>query len=120
MANPPLADVLKALGDTTRLQIVALLRIREFCVCELVPLFPISQPAISKHLSRLKQANLVTESRRGQWVYYRLNAQSWLRLGLSSDLLPDVSDMLNRMEAPGCAADGSPISWSMPSLNDIT
>jgi ArsR family transcriptional regulator len=61
------ADALKALGDPTRLKIVALLQSRDCCVCELVPVFQISQPAISKHMSRLKNAGLVTENRKGQW-----------------------------------------------------
>ena len=65
------ADLLRTLGDETRLQMLALLRRREFCVCELVALFPISQPAVSGHLRRLKDAGLVEDDRRGMWVYYR-------------------------------------------------
>jgi DNA-binding transcriptional ArsR family regulator len=65
------AALLRTLGDETRLQLLALLRRREFCVCELVDLFPISQPAISGHLRRLKDAGLAQDDRRGMWVYYR-------------------------------------------------
>ena len=65
------ADLLRTLGDETRLEILLLLRRREFCVCELVDLFPISQPAVSGHLRRLRDAGLVEDERRGMWVYYR-------------------------------------------------
>ncbi|MCY0907991.1 MAG: metalloregulator ArsR/SmtB family transcription factor [Sulfobacillus thermotolerans] len=64
----------KALGDVTRLRILALLSQREYCNCELVDIFGISQPAISRHMARLKEARLIFETRRGQWIYYRLNA----------------------------------------------
>lgn len=68
---PTAAVLLRTLGDETRLQLLSLLRRREFCVCELVDLFPISQPAVSGHLRRLKDAGLVRDDRRGMWVYYR-------------------------------------------------
>lgn len=65
------AHLLRTLGDETRLQVLLLLQRREFCVCELVDLFPISQPAVSGHLRRLRDAGLVRDERRGMWVYYR-------------------------------------------------
>ena len=65
------ADLLRTLGDETRLKMLALLCRRELCVCEIVDLFPVSQPAISGHLRRLKDAGLVQDERRGMWVYYR-------------------------------------------------
>ncbi len=66
--------LLRTLGDETRLLMLSLLRRRAFCVCELVDLFPISQPAVSGHLRRLKDAGLVEDARRGMWVYYRAAA----------------------------------------------
>ncbi|MDI3297836.1 MAG: metalloregulator ArsR/SmtB family transcription factor [Bacillota bacterium] len=66
------ATVFRALGDDTRLQMLSLLQQREICVCEFVDLFGISQPAISEHLRRLKEAGLVAAERRGIWVFYRL------------------------------------------------
>ncbi|WP_053365390.1 ArsR/SmtB family transcription factor [Bacillus sp. FJAT-27245] len=65
--------VLKLLGDRTRLTIMALLKMRELCVCELLEVFDMSQPAISQHLRKLKDAGLVIEERKGQWIYYSLN-----------------------------------------------
>jgi ArsR family transcriptional regulator len=96
-----LAEALKALGDPTRLKIVALLNNRDCCVCELVPIFNISQPAISKHMSRLKQVDLVREERKGQWVFYSLNREQLQRIGLELNNLPDCSREFAELSARG-------------------
>ncbi|MCL5115533.1 MAG: metalloregulator ArsR/SmtB family transcription factor [Firmicutes bacterium] len=96
-----LADGFKALADPTRLKIVALLNIRDCCICELVPLFGISQPAVSRHMSRLKQAGLVTETRRGQWVFYSLNRARLADFTLGVGALPDLSADLQKLESQG-------------------
>lgn len=61
----------KALGDPIRMQIVDVLRKHsgEVCVCELVPLFDLSQPTVSHHLKVLRDAGLVGSERRGLWAY---------------------------------------------------
>lgn len=71
-ARSTVATTFRALGDDTRLQVLVLLDKREFCVCELVELFGLSQSAISEHLRRLKDAGLAVDERRGMWVFYRL------------------------------------------------
>lgn len=96
-----LADALKALGDPTRLKIISLLNLRDCCVCELVPLFGISQPAVSKHLSRLKSSGLVKESRRGMWVFYSLNRDRLNEIGLALNNLPDLTEELTALQAKG-------------------
>ncbi|MEH7097923.1 ArsR/SmtB family transcription factor [Neobacillus vireti] len=83
------ANILKLLGDKTRLTIVAILKQRECCVCELLEVFEMSQPSISQHLRKLKDAGMVREERRGQWIYYSLNQQSEL-YGLLQDILEHV------------------------------
>jgi ArsR family transcriptional regulator, arsenate/arsenite/antimonite-responsive transcriptional repressor len=67
-----MATVAKALGDPIRLQLVDVLRRHagKVCVCELVPLFDISQPTLSHHLKRLRDAGIVDSERRGLWAYY--------------------------------------------------
>ncbi len=70
--------VLKLLGDKTRLTMVSILKQRECCVCEFQEVFEMSQPSISQHLRKLKDAGLVKEERRGQWIYYSLNKQNGL------------------------------------------
>src|SRR5437588_8495221 len=67
-----MAEVAKALGDPIRLQLVDVLRRHagKVCVCELVPLFEISQPTLSHHLGKLREAGIVDCERRGLWAYY--------------------------------------------------
>ena len=67
-----LARIAKALGDPIRLQLVDVLRKHagKVCVCELVPLFELSQPTVSHHLKVLREAGLVDSERRGLWAYY--------------------------------------------------
>jgi ArsR family transcriptional regulator, arsenate/arsenite/antimonite-responsive transcriptional repressor len=67
-----MAEVAKALGDPIRLQLVDVLRKHagKVCVCELVPLFDVSQPTLSHHLKKLRDAGLVDSERRGLWAYY--------------------------------------------------
>jgi len=67
--------VFQALGQDTRFKIFKVLSARTFCVCELEEIFGITQPAISHHLSILKDAGLVDDSREGQWVFYKANAE---------------------------------------------
>jgi DNA-binding transcriptional ArsR family regulator len=59
--------VAKALGDPVRLQLVDVLRKHagKVCVCELVPLFDLSQPTVSHHLKVLREAGIVGSEREG-------------------------------------------------------
>jgi ArsR family transcriptional regulator len=67
-----MAEVAKALGDPIRLQLVDVLRKHagKVCVCELLPLFDISQPTLSHHLKKLRDARIVDSERQGLWAYY--------------------------------------------------
>jgi DNA-binding transcriptional ArsR family regulator len=65
--------VFKALSDATRQQILRLLERQQRTVGEIVSNFTLSQPTISRHLSVLKEADLVIDQRQGQNVIYRLN-----------------------------------------------
>ncbi|MEO2077589.1 MAG: metalloregulator ArsR/SmtB family transcription factor [Bacillus sp. (in: firmicutes)] len=94
------ANVLKLLGDKTRLSIVAILQHRECCVCEFLEVFDMSQPSISQHLRKLKDAGMVKEDRRGQWIYYSLNQQSDF-FGIIEDILehvPEQTDKIKQIE----------------------
>ena len=70
--------IAKALGDPVRVQLVDVLRKHagKACVCELVPLFDLSQPTISHHLKVLREAGIVGSERRGLWAYYYVNPDS--------------------------------------------
>jgi len=82
-----LARVAKALADPIRIQLVDVLRRHpgKVCVCELTPLFDVSQPTVSHHLKVLRDAGLVGVERRGLWAYYYVNPDTlkeisrWLR-----------------------------------------
>lgn len=65
-------DVFKALGDETRLRILALLTNGELCVCDLMAALDMPQSTVSRHLARLKAIRLVTGRRNGIWMYYSL------------------------------------------------
>jgi ArsR family transcriptional regulator len=67
-----MSEVAKALGDPIRLALVDVLRKHagKVCVCELVPLFDISQPTLSHHLKKLRDARIVDSERQGLWAYY--------------------------------------------------
>ncbi len=67
-----MAAIAKALGDPVRVQLVDVLRKHagKVCVCELVPLFDLSQPTVSHHLKVLRQAGVVGSERVGLWAYY--------------------------------------------------
>jgi ArsR family transcriptional regulator len=83
-----LATVAKALADPIRLQLVDVLRTHagKVCVCELSPLFDVTQPTVSHHLRVLREAGIVDSERRGLWAYYyvRPDALKELERWLSS------------------------------------
>lgn len=78
-----MAAVAKALGDPIRMQLVDVLRRHagQVCVCELVPLFDLSQPTISHHLKVLREAGIVGSERRGLWAYYYVEPKALREVG---------------------------------------
>ena len=65
----------KALGDVTRLEIFRLIAVQEapLCACDIVDRFDVSQPTISHHLRVLRDAGLITATKRGVWMHYAVN-----------------------------------------------
>jgi ArsR family transcriptional regulator len=73
------APLLKALADPVRLRLLSLVGAHadgEACVCDLNEAFDLSQPTISHHLKVLHAAGLLDRSKRGVWVYYKVNAEA--------------------------------------------
>jgi ArsR family transcriptional regulator len=62
----------RALADRTRLRLLNLMGEDEVCVCFLVETLKLSQPKISRHLSYLRRAHVVSARRDGKWMHYRL------------------------------------------------
>jgi ArsR family transcriptional regulator len=73
-----MAAIAKALGDPIRLQLVDVLRRHagKVCVCELVPLFELSQPTVSHHLKVLREAGIVDSERQGLWAFYYVEPEA--------------------------------------------
>jgi len=82
-----LARIFKALSDPTRLRIMNLLLERELCVCDLTKVLDISQPNISRHLSCLKNAGLVSSRRVGVFIHYEI-----------ANLPPEFKKFLNALD----------------------
>lgn len=66
------SGVFRALADPTRRQILQDLRDGELAAGQIATRFPISGPSVSRHLTVLKSAGLVTERREGNRIYYSL------------------------------------------------
>lgn len=66
-------ELFKALADENRLRIVNLLMRCGFCVCEIEVLLQMTQSNVSRHLSKLKSANIISSSKDAQWVHYKVS-----------------------------------------------
>ncbi|MDP9356828.1 MAG: metalloregulator ArsR/SmtB family transcription factor [Chloroflexota bacterium] len=83
----------KALGDDTRLEVFRLIagQTAPICVCDIVDRFGVSQPTISHHLKVLRDAGLVTVTRRGNWAFYAADPRGVALLeGSAAALAPVV------------------------------
>ena len=87
---------LKALADLNRLKLVACMKNTEVCVCDFVEVLDISQPAVSQHLRKLKEAGIIVERKVGTWKHYRL----------VEDLSPIVYAIVQELEPIKVACEG--------------
>src|ERR1700754_3805089 len=83
----PLTRLFRALGDETRLRIVALLSHGELCVCHLEAALDLNQSTASRHLRILKAAGIVDSRREGTWVYYSITEQEHATVAEALDVL---------------------------------
>lgn len=80
-SSDPDVRLLQALAEPTRLEIVRRLSERdEICACDFVACCAVEQPTVSHHLKVLRDAGVVTGTRRGSWVYYRLEPPAVARI----------------------------------------
>jgi DNA-binding transcriptional ArsR family regulator len=96
------AEILRAMGDETRLRILRILLVGQKCVGELVDVLGASQPHVSHHLRILRQAGLVEGVREGQRICYRL--------------MPGVQDRLNNTNEEALDFGCCRISFSQTAL----
>jgi len=111
-------DILKALGDQTRLRILALLSTGERCVCELMAALELPQSTVSRHVSRLSTSELIDGEKRGKWSYYRLASEdSWQyqelhrfveKLAHRQPYLDDQISANRVSKQPSCNETGTP------------
>ena len=90
-----LMAVTKALSDENRVRIMMFLSEDELCVCQIIELLGLAPSTVSKHLSILKQAELIDSKKKGRWIYYYLpdegvpeivtQAIEWLQTSLNKD-----------------------------------
>ncbi len=85
------STLMKALADPTRLTMVASLWKAKapICICDFTAGLDLSQPTLSHHMGKLKEAGLVESEKRGIWTYYRL----------ATGLDPATRQLLNRLIA---------------------
>ena len=98
-------NIAKSLSDQNRVRIImALLEIRELCVCQIIEFLGLAPSTVSKHMFILKNAGLVECKKSGVWIYYRINsspssvirgALNWLKTSLSGDakIAEDISKL---------------------------
>ena len=65
--------IFKALGDETRLRILALVWDGDMCVCEIEKSLNLTQSNASRHLTALKGAGILSSFKKAQWTYYQIN-----------------------------------------------
>lgn len=89
---------LKAVADANRLKILACLKKGEVCVCDFTDVLGISQPAVSQHLRKLKEADIITERKVGTWKYYRIHENQ-------TTLMQGIIPSINAEWTCGCKID---------------
>ena len=98
-------EVFKAFADPIRLELLAQIAARgPLCVCHLQDDLPYSQSRISKHLSVLRRAGLVTTRREGTWVYYSVEEDA---LQIGREFIDQLGNSLHTPhEADYCPPSG--------------
>ena len=102
------AEVMRTLGDETRIRILRALRGEALCVCDLADAVGVSQPLVSHHLKALKAAALVSCRKDGSWVYYAVRLETFAALGLQA--LWQADGILGATDAASPAAEPAPVT----------
>ncbi|MBZ4663117.1 MAG: winged helix-turn-helix transcriptional regulator [Caloramator sp.] len=77
MINLKLVDILKALSDENRIKIIKMLSCCDMCVCDICDNLNLSQPAVSHHLKILSDAGILNTQRKGKWIFYSINRDTF-------------------------------------------
>ena len=76
MDDSIVVEQFKALGDPVRWAIVRELRVGSRCACELSDVADVSPPLLSHHLKVLREAGLISGTKRGRWIDYTLDSDA--------------------------------------------
>jgi ArsR family transcriptional regulator len=91
--NRNYVNAFKALSDPNRIRIMKMLGERELCMCEVRAVLRLSNSTVSKHLTILRDAGLLLDSKDGRWVNFRLNSKAESQFTRSMlDLIRDSFD----------------------------
>ena len=69
-------DILKAISDIKRFEILQIVNCEETCICELMDKFNVTQPTLSHDMKILHELDLVNSRKDGKWNYYSLNKET--------------------------------------------
>ncbi|MDD4956328.1 MAG: metalloregulator ArsR/SmtB family transcription factor [Candidatus Omnitrophica bacterium] len=89
-----LSKIMKALADINRIRILKMLEGNKLCVCELAYVLGITQPSVSRHLKKLKNAGIIKNEHEGFWTNYYINPDN----GYSKALLGKLEQWANSDE----------------------
>lgn len=84
---------MKALADETRIEIFDMLTSGEFCACDILEKFNITQPTLSYHMKILCDSGLVNSRKEGVWMKYSINKE---RLNSLTNLFNDINTRVNQ------------------------
>lgn len=87
-----LIKTFKALSDPNRIRILKMLQVRSLCVCEIREILLLANSTVSKHLTLLRNAELILDYKDGKWVNYYLNTSTTEKY--VSQLLPFIANWL--------------------------
>lgn len=90
-----IVQMLKALGDETRIRILNLLKYEELCVCEIEHILGITQSNASRHLTKLNILKIVDYEKKAQWVYYKLSKKTLEQFPFIKELLENEINKIN-------------------------
>lgn len=89
-----IVQVLRTLGDKSRIRIFNILREGHLSVGEIENILGLTQSNVSRHLSKLKSAGLIIQEKKAQWVYYQINHGILAKYPLLNELIEKELDKI--------------------------
>lgn len=93
-----LNNFFKMLSDETRLRILIVLYHQELVVCEICGVLGLSQPKVSKHLTKLRDMGYVKYSRREQYISYKLNLEDPVLKNILKEIVNNIDKYPQALE----------------------